>query len=547
MLSLTLKEVIHQIQQGKICAKELCEKCIARAARVKELNAFTTETHNIAKKQASASAERQATHATLPLDGVPVAVKDNFCTKGIRTTCASHMLESFLPPYNATMVEKLLNNGACLLGKTNLDEFGMGCGSIDSIYGPVRNPWNYHFVCQSLEEAGLQLGSKESHSMTYSQLKARGIHMSAQSRSKVLRQTREAEKMTEDVHCGSDWYIAGGSSGGSAVAVASGVCFGALGSDTGGSVRNPASYCGVVGFKPTYGRLSRHGLIPLVNSLDVPGIFTRTVEDAAILFNHLGGHDVNDSTTVSDPFHKQDLPDISIKDLCIGIPKEYHSPGISEEILNAWKWAADLFEKAGAKVIQVSLPHTQYSIVCYSVLCCCEVASNMARYDGIEFGYRAENNESTEELIAASRHYGFNDVVQGRIFAGNYFLLRQNYEKYFMKAQKVRRLISEDFQKVYSKKVDILLTPTTPTEAPLYSWFSEQDNRTRTAEQDVYTQPVNMAGVPAVSVPVRLSQAGLPVSLQLIGQSFKDHDLLTVAKWFEQQVKFPRLDLSYLD
>ncbi|XP_052808427.1 glutamyl-tRNA(Gln) amidotransferase subunit A, mitochondrial-like [Mya arenaria] len=531
MLSLTLREAVQQIKAGKISAKDLCEKCIERSSAVKELNAYVTNTHDVARQQLVKSENK-------PLKGVPVAIKDNFCTKNIRTTCSSHMLENYFPPYTATVVQRLFDNGAVMMGKTNMDEYAMGCGSIDSIHGPVRNPWRYRFrqkQADSTPEMRQEVTANKNEKTMHG---TRNIHTSTGNQS-----VQEVKDMGED-----DWFIAGGSSGGSAVAVATGTCFGALGSDTGGSVRNPASYCGVVGLKPSYGLVSRYGLIPLVNSLDVPGIFAKTVDDAALLLNTIAGHDVQDSTTVTDTFNPVSLEDEpSLQGLHIGIPKEYYAPGLCDETHQVWSEVADMLENNGAKVTQVSLPHTQYSITCYSVLCACEVASNMARYDGIEFGHRADNMESTEALYSQSRHEGFNDVVRGRIFAGNFFLLRKNYEQYFKKALQVRRLITEDFNKVYNSGVDVLLTPTTLTVAPQYSWFQKADNRTRTAEQDVFTQPVNMAGLPAVTLPVKLSASGLPISLQVIGQRFKDHRMLNVAKWIEMNSDFRRLDLSFLD
>ncbi|KAF4794621.1 Glutamyl-tRNA(Gln) amidotransferase subunit A, mitochondrial [Turdus rufiventris] len=382
------------------------------------------------------------------LDGIPIAVKDNFNTAGIETTCASNMLKGYISPYNATVVQKLLDQGAVLLGKTNLDEFAMG----------------------------------------------------------------------------------------------------ALGSDTGGSTRNPAAHCGVVGLKPTYGLISRHGLIPLVNSMDVPGILTRCVDDAAVLLGSLAGHDPKDSTTIQDDFKPFELPDlIDVSKLSIGIPKEYHAPGLSSEILALWSKAADLFKNAGAKVVEVSLPHTRYSIVCYHVLCTAEVASNMARFDGLEYGHRSDVKDSTESMYAATRREGFNDVVRGRILSGNYFLLKQNYEKYFVKAQKVRRLIANDFGKVFGSGVDILLTPTTLSDAVPYTEFIQEDNRTRSAQDDILTQAANMAGLPAINVPTALSERGLPVGLQFIGRSFQEKQLLTVAKWFEKQVQFPVIQLEEVE
>lgn len=507
MLSLTLREAISKLKDGSLSAAELCEKCVTRAQRVRELNCIVTDNFSQSQREAVHSSRLWSEYVSgrhnewRKFGGIPFAIKDNFCTKDIRTTCASHILNNYVPPYTATVVQKLQDAGGIIIGKTNMDEFAMGAGSTDSIFGPVRNPWNYKFSQSGGEKAETN-----------------------------------------------DWHIAGGSSGGSAVAVATGACFGAFGSDTGGSTRNPAAYCGVVGFKSTYGRLSRHGLIPLVNSLDVPGIFAKSVDDASLLFNAVAGHDTRDSTTVTDSMETFTLPDdICVKHLHIGIPKEYHAPGMSPCVLEAWRRAADLFDRAGAKVSEVSLPHTQFSILCYSVLCCAEVASNMSRYDGIEYGHRANNEDSTEELYAATRHEGFNDVVRGRILAGNFFLLKRNYDNFFIKAQKVRRLIAEDFRQVFGAGVDILLTPTTLTEAPTYSWFTEVDNRTRAEEQDVFTQPINLAGVPAITVPASLSQSGLPIGLQFIGPNFHDKEVLTVAKWFEQQTNFKRLDLSHLD
>lgn len=393
------------------------------------------------------------------------------------------MLKDFKPPYNATVYQRLINAGAILAGKTNMDEFGMGSGSVDSIFGPTKNIW-----------------SKDLDNPT----------------------------------------IAGGSSGGTAVAVASGLCRAGLGSDTGGSTRNPASYCGVVGFKPTYGLLSRHGLIPLVNSMDVPGIITRTVDDCADVFNAIGGPDRSDSTTVKKCFNPVRVPDneeINVKKLKIGIPREYHCEGLSDEVLETWKKVADLLEDSGAEVREVSMPYTSSSIFVYSILNQCEVSSNMSRYDGIEFGHRADEEQSTEHLYAKTRAEGFNSVVKNRILTGNYFLLRKNYENHFLKALKVRRLISDDFDKAFSS-VDVLLTPTTLSDAPLLRDFTQNNNRDQCAVQDFCTQPANMAGVPAISIPIKLSANGLPLSLQLMGPNFSEETLFKVAKFIENSVDF---------
>lgn len=505
MLGLSLKEISTALKKGQVSPTEVCQRCLVFIKTAKCLNAYITVTEETALKQAKEADKRYRRGQPLGhLDGVPIAVKDNFSTAGIETTCASKMLKGYIPPYNATVVQKLLDQGAVLMGKTNLDEFAMGSGSTDSIFGPVRNPWSY---------------SKHYR--------------------KKLVPSHDPE--TED----SIWLITGGSSGGSAAAVSSGTCYAGLGSDTGGSTRNPAAHCGVVGLKPTYGLLSRHGLIPLVNSMDVPGILTRSVDDAAIVLGVLAGHDPKDSTTVQDQFQSFELPEeIDVSKLCIGIPREYHASGLSRETVALWSRAADLFEAAGAKVIEVSLPHTGYSIVCYHVLCNSEVASNMARFDGLEYGHRCEIDYSTEALYAASRREGFNDVVRGRILSGNYFLLKENYEKYFIKAQKVRRLITNDFLQVFSSGVDMLLTPTTLSDAAPYLEFIKEDNRTRSAQEDIFTQSVNMAGLPAVTVPAALSDRGLPLGLQFIGRAFCEQQLLMAAKWLEQQVQFPEILLE---
>ncbi|XP_055981055.1 glutamyl-tRNA(Gln) amidotransferase subunit A, mitochondrial [Sorex fumeus] len=507
MLGRTLREVSAALKQGQITPTELCQKCLSLIKKTKFLNAYITVTEEVALKHAEESEKRyKEGHSLGELDGIPIAIKDNFSTAGIETTCASKMLKGYIPPYNATVVQKLLDQGAVLMGKTNLDEFAMGSGSTDSVFGPVKNPWSY---------------------------------------SKQYREKRKQKRQAEDEDA--DWLIAGGSSGGSAAAVSAFTCFAALGSDTGGSTRNPAAQCGLVGLKPTYGLVSRHGLIPLVNSMDVPGILTRCVDDAAVVLGVLAGHDPKDSTTVQDPVKPFMLPTLAdVSKLCIGIPKEYLVPELSSEVQSLWSKAADLFESAGAQVKEVSLPHTSYSVVCYHVLCTSEVASNMARFDGLEYGHRCNNDVSTEAMYAATRREGFNDVVKGRILSGNFFLLKENYEDYFVKAQKVRRLIANDFGSVFKSGVDVLLTPTTLREAVPYLEFIKEDNRTRSAQEDVFTQAVNLAGLPAVNVPVSLSSKGLPLGLQFIGQAFCDQKLLTVAKWFEKQVQFPVIQLPEL-
>ncbi|XP_004406666.1 PREDICTED: glutamyl-tRNA(Gln) amidotransferase subunit A, mitochondrial-like [Odobenus rosmarus divergens] len=507
MLGRTLREVSTALKQGHITPTELCQKCLSLIKKTKFLNAYITVSEEVALKQAEESEKRyKKGHSLGDLDGIPVAVKDNFSTSSIETTCASNMLKGYVPPYNATVVQKLLDKGAVLMGKTNLDEFAMGSGSTNGVFGPVKNPWSY---------------------------------------SKQHREKRKQKAHGENED--SNWLITGGSSGGSVAAAAAFTCFAALGSDTGGLTRNPAPHCGVVGFKPSYGLVSHHGLIPLVNSMDVPGILTRCVDDAAIVLGMLAGHDPKDSTTIQDPVKPFTLPtSADVNKLCTGIPKEYLAPELSSEVRSFWSKAANLFESEGAKVIEVSLPHASYSVVCYHALCTSEVASNMARFDGLEYGHRCDINVSTEAMYAATRWEGFNDVVRGRILSGNFFLLKENYENYFIKAQKVRQLIANDFVNVFNSEVDVLLTPTTLSEAVPYLEFIKEDNRTRSAQDDIFTQAVNMAGLPAVSVPVALSNQGLPIGLQFIGRAFCDQLLLTIAKWFEKQVQFPVIQLQEL-
>lgn len=329
------------------------------------------------------------------------------------------------------------------------------------------------------------------------------------------------------------------------MAVATGTCFAALGSDTGGSTRNPASYCGLVGLKPSYGLVSRHGLIPLVNSMDVPGVLARRVDDCLLLLNSIAGPDNMDSTTLQQEYFPIELADsVDVRGLRIGIPKEYHPAELSDEVAACWLRVSRLLDEAGATIVPVSLPHTEWSIVCYSVLNQCEVASNMARYDGVEYGLRADNAESTDELYAKTRSLGFNDVVRSRILTGNYFLLAENYDDYFVKAMKVRRLIAQDFEAVWNDNIDVLLTPTTLSDAPLYSDFVTADNQTQCSIQDFCTQPANMAGIPAINVPVDISRRGLPLSLQLMAPYLHEKRLLAVAKWIESAVEFPPLTLK---
>jgi aspartyl-tRNA(Asn)/glutamyl-tRNA(Gln) amidotransferase subunit A len=480
-----VQELGRAYRAGTLLPSQVAAGAIHRQRTLGHLNLFVTETPEVAEEQASQSDGRMAAGQPLgPLDGIPMSFKDNFCTEGVKTSCGSRMLDNFVAPYSATVVQRSLDQGALLLGKTNLDEFAMGSGTTDSHYGPARNLWG--------GPGGL-----------------------------------DAE----------DWVVAGGSSGGSAVSVAAGIVAASLGSDTGGSVRIPAAWTGVVGLKPTYGRLSRHGLVPLVNSLDCPGILARTVEDCATVLDCLEGLDPLDSTSLELP--AEAAGGAGVAGLRVGVPQEFLCDGMSREVVEVWSEVADLLEQGGAEVTPVSLPHTELAIPCYSVLNPCEVASNMARYDGLQFGHRAEHGASTEELYAETRSQGFNQVVRGRILAGNYFLLKENYDRHFLQALRVRRLILEDYLAAWRSGLHLLLTPVTLTDAPTFAEFSSVDNRSQTAVQDYCTQPINLAGLPAVSLPARLSARGLPLGVQLVGPALGDRLMLRAALWLQHRLAFP--------
>jgi len=496
---------LAEVGPGHLRSKSYARKVLKKMELLKRLNVFITEVPSRQIEEKFANLEERSSRGIL--EGLPFTVKDNFCVDEMKTSCASRMLDNFQSPFTATVVQRMLDEGGILLGKTNLDEFAMGSGTVDSYVGPVFNIWgssvNYDLMCP---ESGDIVGSG-------------GGCVEA------------------------DWVVAGGSSGGSAVSVAAGLARASLGSDTGGSVRIPSAWCGVPSIKPSYGLLSRHGLIPLVNSLDCPGIIGQTVEDCQNVLKATAGLDVNDSTSVdSEHLFSEEVKDVSR--LKVGIPKEFLCEGMSPEVVEMWSRVADLFESEGANVSAVSLPHTELAIPCYSVLNPCEVASNMARYQGLQFGLRGpEGAVSTEDLYAQSRSQGFNEVVRGRILAGNYFLLKENYERFFLKALQVRRLIQEDYLKAWTQ-VDYLLTPVTLTDPPPYSSFVSKDNRSQTASQDFCTQPTNLAGVPSVTVPVSLSSRSLPLSVQLIAPIYRDIPLLGLAKWLESKFKFPHLVLK---
>lgn len=497
----SLTQVRELLKQNKISPEELVDVCKNRIRETASLNYFTNEVEHDDPLINS--------KIDLPLKGIPFSVKDNFNTEDMPTTCASNMLANYVPPYNATIVEKLLAYGGTMMGKDNMDEFAMGSGGCESQFGPVKNPWNH-----------------------------------------------------KELQADDDFYVPGGSSGGSAAAVAAGATYFSIGSDTGGSVRVPASFCGVVGLKPTYGAFSRYGLIPLCNSLDVPGIFTRSVQDTAFVFNILKGRDANDPTSIKDHIPDANVKEEeSVKGMTIGIPKEHHISGTHPDIRAAWDKAIQQFSDAGANVVEVSLPNQEYVQPTYRILCCADVASNLARYDGVEFGHRARAGDFTEALYTITRDEGFNEKVKRRIVAGNFFLLEENYERFFGKALALRRLIHDDYARVFGKRVsrtkaqtcDVMLTPTTSCTSQLYSRFmtmsdlgsgKDQDHHDLAGvpEMDYHVTAINMAGVPAISVPVGMSndQYGykVPIGMQLIAYQKQENVLLKAAKFLEQESNF---------
>lgn len=422
------------------------------------------------------------------------------------------MLENYRPPFNATVVEKLYNAGAIIMGKTNMDEFAMGAASTESYFGPTYHPWNSNLNFKYYFKNNLIQNSINS-------------------------------KYCDDKLM---WYITGGSSGGSAISVSTGSSFVALSSDTGGSTRNPASRLGVVGFKPSYGLVSRFGLIPLTHSLDVPGIMARNVEDVLIVFSYLQCFDPLDPTTVNFAKKNEHLKDVNLRNVIIGIPDEYNCPGLHSNIANAWYQAQKMLSNYGVKIKPISLVHTKYSLPIYSILNTCEVASNFSCYDGIEYGYRNSNKDlNFQDCYCSSRDQALNDIVKSRIITGNYFLLNQNYKKYYEKALKIRRLITNDFYRAF-KDVDFILTPVCRTLTMNHSEWNCLNCTEEAINEDFCTQPANMAGLPAISVPFKLDpiNENLPIGIQIIGKLYDDYRLLKFSAKFEELANCPNLVLE---
>ncbi len=468
----TITELAAQLAAGKISSVELTRAVIARTQAVEDrVKAFNSRDEAGALAQAAAAdARRAAGEARGPLDGIPVGLKDVIAVTGQPLTASSRMLANFVSPYDATVTARLKQAGAVLWGRLNLDEFAMGSSTENSAFGPTRNPWDL---------------------------------------------TR----------------VPGGSSGGSAAALAAGCALATLGSDTGGSIRQPAALCGVVGLKPSYGLVSRYGLIAFASSLDQIGPFARTVEDAAIMLGAIAGHDPLDSTSF-----RADVPDYR-RALAekkgpwrIGIPREYFGEGLDPEVGAAVEQAIAHYRAQGCEIREVALPHTQYCLDTYYIIATAEASSNLARYDGVRYGHRAAGATDIEELNSRSRAEGFGAEVKRRIILGTYVLSSGYYDAFYLRAQKVRTLIRQDFLNAY-RDVDVLLTPTSPV--PAFK-LGEKSDPLAMYLCDIYTIGVNLAGLPAISVPCGFTRAGLPVGLQLIGQPFREADLLAVARHYEQ-------------
>ncbi len=476
LTSLTLAQARDALRNKEFSATELAEAHLAAVEQARALNAFVMETPERARAMARTSDERLAKGEAGPLEGLPLAIKDLFCTEGVRTTACSHILDNFVPPYDSTVTAKLWRSGAVLIGKPNADEFAMGSSNETSYYGPVVSPWRRRGAPTKL--------------------------------------------------------VPGGSSGGSAAAVAAAVCVGAIGTDTGGSIRQPAAFCGVVGLKPTYGRCSRWGIVAFASSLDQAGPFGRTVRDCAILLRAMAGHDPKDTTSadVAVPDYEAAIGR-SVKGMRVGIAKEYRMPGMSGEIEELWQKGADWLKAAGAELVDISLPMTKYALPTYYIVAPAEASSNLARYDGVRYGLRVPGRDIIE-MYEQTRAAGFGQEVRRRIMIGTYVLSAGYYDAYYLRAQKVRTLIKRDFEKCFDAGIDAILTPTTPSAA----FAIGERGRADPIEMylnDVFTVTAPMAGLPAISVPGGLDSQGLPLGLQLIGRPFAEETLFALGAIIE--------------
>lgn len=475
---LSLCDLQKKFTAGEVTAAEIVRAYALRVGQVEsKVRAYVNQAQESASAQADAlDRQLKQWRKTKPLMGMPLAIKDNICTEGMPTTCSSRMLQHFVPPYDATVITKLREQGYILLGKTNLDEFAMGSSTENSAFGPSRNPWDLH-------------------------------------------------------------RVPGGSSGGSAAAVAADECVAALGSDTGGSIRQPAAFCGVVGLKPTYGRVSRYGLVAFASSLDQIGPITKDVRDAAFVLGSIAGHDPQDSTSadVPVPDYLKALAKKDLKKLRVGVPREFFAEGLDPEVDQAVKAAIAELKTLGGEIKDIQLPRTDAAVAVYYVLATAEASSNLARFDGVKFGLRAKETKDLADLYMKTRQEGFGPEVKRRIMLGTYVLSAGYYDAYYGKAQAVRTLVCQDFEAAF-KEVDLIVTPATPT--PAFKLGEKSEDPLQMYLSDIFTISVNLAGLPAIALPCGFSKSGLPIGLQLIGRPFEEETILRAAYAYEQATEW---------
>ncbi len=470
---LSIGEASRLIKKKEISPVELTESVLDRIDKLDgTLNSYITVMGEKARGAAKRAEDEILSGAYRgPLHGIPLGLKDIFVMKGVPATCGSKMLKNFFPPYDATVTKKILDAGAVIIGKNNMDEFAMGSSTETSYFGPTKNPWDIE-------------------------------------------------------------RVPGGSSGGSAAATAASLCLGSIGTDTGGSIRQPASYCGVVGMKPTYGRVSRFGMIAFASSLDQAGPITKTVEDTALILNAISGHDPRDSTCVNAP-----APDFTlslkdnIKGVKVGVPGEYFIPGMDREVEEAAKKAIALVEDLGGEIVEISLPHTEYAVLTYYIIAPSEASSNLARYDGVKYGFRAAGAGTLRDMYLKTRAEGFGNEVKRRIMLGTYALSAGYYDAYYLKAQRVRTLIKRDFDEAF-RKVDVIMAPTAPETA--FKFGEKTGDPIKMYLSDVLTIPCNIAGLPGISIPCGFSSNGLPIGIQVLGKPFDEGSVIHVAHAYEQ-------------
>lgn len=476
LYELTIHELHEKLKNKEVSSVEATKALLSRIDAVEDkVHSFVTVSRDEAIKQAEEADRRIASGDIRPLTGIPIAVKDIFCTEGIRTTCSSRILEKFIPPYDSTVVTRLKKEGAVILGKTNMDEFAMGSSTETSYFGITRNPWDPD-------------------------------------------------------------RVPGGSSGGSASSVAASECIASIGTDTGGSIRQPAALCGIVGLKPTYGRVSRYGMIAFASSLDQGGPMTKDVRDSAIMLQVMAGHDRMDSTSADMP-----VPDYSkaltgdIRGLKVGLPREYFIEGMDREVEGAVRKAVKEMEGLGAEVVEITLPHTEYAVAVYYLVATAEASSNLARFDGVKYGYRAEGAKDLLDMYKKTRAEGFGAEVKRRIMLGTYSLSSGYYDAYYLKAQKVRTLIKNDFDEAF-RRCDVIVTPTAPT--PAFKIGEKTADPLQMYLSDIFTISANLAGLPAISLPCGFTGNNLPIGLQMIGKGFDEETVLRAAHSYEQATEW---------